>query len=76
MSYQILRDAAGITSVGGDSQGWVRSPYGVRLVEDPDKAFKTLMDVERFVLGQDADNSEIEANLVQWFNILNNVEVP
>lgn len=74
MSYQILRDAAGITSVGGDSQGWVRSPYGVRLVEDPDKAFKTLMEVERFVLGQDADNSEIEANLVQWFNILNNVE--
>lgn len=74
MSYQILRDAAGITSVGGDSNGWVRSPYGVRIAEDPNKAFKTLMEIERFVLAQDADNSEITANVTQWMNILKNVE--
>ena len=74
MSYQILRDAAGITSVGGDSNGWVRSPYGVRISEDPNKAFKTLMEIERFVLAQDADNSEVTANVTQWMNILENVE--
>lgn len=74
MSYQILRDAAGITSVGGDSNGWVRSPYGVRIAEDPNKAFKTLMEIERFVLAQDADNSEVTANVTQWMNILENVE--
>ena len=74
MSYQILRDAAGITSVGGDSNGWVRSPYGVRIAEDPNKAFKTLMEIERFVLAQDADNSEITANVTQWMNILTNVQ--
>lgn len=74
MSYQILRDAVGITSIGGDSQGWVRSPYGVRIVEDPNKAFKTLMEVEQYVLAQDASNKEITANVTQWMNILNNVE--
>lgn len=74
MSYQILRDAAGITSVGGDSNGWVRSPYGVRISEDPNKAFKTLMEIERFVLAQDADNQEISANVTQWMNILDNVQ--
>lgn len=74
MSYQVLQDAVALTSDGGISQGWARSPYGVRIEEDPDKAFKTLMDIERYVLAQDADNKEISANVTEWLNILENVE--
>ena len=75
MRNTILRDAAEATSTGGVSQGWIRSPYGVRIVEDPNAAFKTLMDIERYVLADDADNSEISTNVQQWFNILENTEI-
>lgn len=71
----ILRDATEATSSGGVSQGWIRSPYGVRIVEDPNAAFKTLMEIERYVLAEDADNEEISTNVQQWYNILENSEI-
>mgnify|MGYP006955107269 FL=1 len=71
----VLRDASEALSAGGVAQGWVRSPYGVRLVEDPNKAFKTLMDIERYVLAEDAEKNQVSTNVQQWLNILNNVEM-
>ncbi len=75
MAERILRDAVGITSTGGVSRAWARSPYGIRLVEDPTKAFKTLAEVERYVLAEDGGNEEVSRNVNEWFNILEKTEM-
>ena len=61
----ILRDA----QVSNDARvpSWIRTPYGVRLSENPAKSFKNLLDMEKFVMAQDGDN---EGTVAEWMKVL------
>ena len=49
---------------------WIKTPYGLHLQDDPNKAFKTLMDQERFVMAQDAGEGQTKAYVEQWMQEL------
>ena len=65
---QILKDAS-ITN-DASSPSWIRTPYGVRLSENPANSFKTLMQMERFVMAQDGSADEISANVAEWMSVI------
>jgi len=48
---------------------WIKTPYGLRLSEDPNQAFRTLMDQEKFVMAQDT-NDQNKAYINQWMEEL------
>ena len=63
----ILRD-----TVGFDTEittQWIKTPYGLRLQEDPSAAFHTLMDQEKFVMAQDINDTN-KAYVNQWMEEL------
>lgn len=66
----ILRDA----SVSSDANvpSWIRTPYGVRLSEDPAKSFTNLLQMEKFVMAQDADNA---MTVSEWMNVLEDSKI-
>ena len=51
------------------STQWIKTPYGLRLTEDPEQAFHTLMEQERFVMAQDATEKN-GAYINQWMEEL------
>ena len=50
---------------------WIKTPYGLRLSDDPDTAFHTLMDQEKFVMAQDISD-ENRQYVRQWMEELEN----
>lgn len=68
---KILLDAAGSVYELDTVSSWVRTPYGIRLSEDPAECFKNIQDLESYILGQDGGSDEIKANVTEWFGILN-----
>ena len=50
---------------------WIKTPYGLRLSDDPDTAFHTLMDQEKFVMAQDISD-ENRQYVRQWIEELEN----
>lgn len=71
---KILLDAVGSVTENGAVTSWVRTPYGIRLSEDPSECFKNIQDLEKFILGEDGENQEIKANVTEWFGILNSTD--
>lgn len=61
----ILRDAH--VSSDASISSWIRTPYGVRLSEDPANSFKNLMQMEKFIMAQDGENSGI---IAEWMQVL------
>lgn len=53
------------------STQWIKTPYGLRLSEDPKEAFTTLMDQEKFVMSQDI-NDQNKGYIQQWMDELSN----
>lgn len=49
---------------------WLRSPYGIKLSEDPAKAFTTLIESIRFSLAEDAEIGEVSDNVFNYLKIL------
>ena len=64
---QILKDAS-VTN-DASSPSWIRTPYGVRLSENPANSFKTLMQMEAFVMAQDGSADEVSANVAEWMSV-------
>lgn len=49
---------------------WGKCPYGVRLVENPELMFKTLIEQERFVLEGEAVDTNSQRTIKEWLAIL------
>ena len=63
----ILKD----TSVSSDASvsSWIRTPYGVRLSENPAKSFSNLLEMEKFVMAQDSTEDN-EGTIAEWMSVL------
>ena len=61
----ILQDTQ--TSNDVSVPAWIRTPYGVRLSENPAKSFKNLLEMEKFVMGQDGSDS---ATIAEWMKVI------
>ena len=63
----LLRDAPKYTQ--DVTTQWIKTPYGLKLADDPEKAFTTLMEQEKFVMAQDT-NDDNKAYISQWIEEL------
>ena len=61
----VLKDAL---MSGNVSHGWIKTPYGVKLAEDPESVFKTLAEVEEFVIANDKNKSK---KAEEWLKLIN-----
>ncbi len=62
----MLNDAQ--TSSDASVTSWIRTPYGVRLSEDPANSFKNLLQMEKFIMAQDSD--EQSGTVAEWMRVL------
>ena len=69
----ILRDAS--VSSDASTPSWIRTPYGVKLSENPANSFKTLLEVEKFVMAHDGSEPDIAANVYDWMAVISDVNV-
>lgn len=62
--------------IGTGQLNWGQSPYGVKLTEDPDKMFKTLIEQEKHSLDiEGQSDSEAKKTIQQWLDSLSNETV-
>lgn len=63
----VLKDALS-SSPSNHNDSWIKTPYGVRLVEDPKKVFNTLFQIEEYTVAEDRGDSK---SVEEWLKILN-----
>lgn len=62
----MLKDAQ--VSSDASVSSWIRTPYGVRLSENPANSFKNLLQMEKFIMAQDGE--EQSGTVAEWMQVL------
>lgn len=69
----ILLDSVGGVSSNSSTVGWIRTPYGIRISEDPSKDFKTLQQHLQHALIVDSESADdTKKSVASWMDALTN----